>query len=86
MPHPLDRPVWTALTTRQSEFAVGDAARALRYRPEVNLFGAAADRSDAALAALAALVPEGGVLGSVEAEDWPLPSGIKGERRPPLSR
>jgi hypothetical protein len=58
MTHPLDRPVWNALTTRQSALGIGDE-RARRYRPEINLFAAAADASPRSLAALAELVPEG---------------------------
>ncbi len=65
MTHPLDRPVWTALTTRQAGFAIGDAG-ALRFDPEVALFAAAADTAPQSLAALAQLVPEGGMIGLVE--------------------
>ena len=68
--HPLDRPVWNTLTTRQAGLALGDA-RAQRFRPEVNLFGAAADGAFASLAALAGLVPVAGVLGLVEAAPHP---------------
>ncbi|MEG3125276.1 GNAT family N-acetyltransferase [Sphingomonas sp. GB1N7] len=74
-PHPLDRPVWNTLTTRQDDFATGDAA-ALRFRPEINLFGAAADRTPESLTALAALVPPGGTLGLVEAEEFAPPPGV----------
>lgn len=60
MSHPLDRPVWSALTTRQADIAerVGDA---LRIKPDYGVFAAAADASDAARAALADLPsrPEG---------------------------
>lgn len=68
--HPLDRPVWNTLTTRQAALALGDA-RAARFRPEVNLFGAAADSSFDSLAALAGLLPVEGVLGLVEATPHP---------------
>ncbi len=61
-PTPLDRPIWHSLTGRQAAVALGDA-RAVRFRPEVNLFGAAADESPAALRALAGLIEEGGTLG-----------------------
>lgn len=74
-PHPLDRPVWTALTGRQTEFAAGDA-RAVRYRPEINLLAAAADDSPEALAALAALVPAGGKIATVEGAETPVPPGL----------
>lgn len=75
MSHPLDRPVWTALTGRQAEFAAGDA-RAARYRPEINILAAAADDSPQALAALAALVPPGGKIATVEAAETPVPPGL----------
>lgn len=74
-PHPLDRPVWTALTGRQTEFAAGDA-RAVRYRPEINLLAAAADDSPEALAALAALVPAGGKIATVEGAETMVPPGL----------
>ena len=70
--HPLDRPVWNSLTTRQAHLALGDT-RALRYAPAINLFGAAADNSPANLFALACLLPPGGTLGLVEASDVALP-------------
>lgn len=75
MSHPLDRPVWTALTGRQAEFAAGDA-HALRYRPEINILAAAADDSPQALAALAALVPPGGKIATVEVAETQIPSGL----------
>lgn len=75
MSHPLDRPVWTALTGRQSMFAAGDA-RALRYRPEINLLAAAADDTPEALAALAALVPPGGRIATVESAETLVPPGL----------
>ena len=54
-PHPLDRPVWNALASRQMRFAVGDT-RARRFDRDFGLFAAAADASPECLAALAALV------------------------------
>lgn len=75
MNHPLDRPIWTALTGRQAGFAAGDG-HALRYRPEINILAAAADDSPEALAALAALVPAGGKVATVEAAETPVPPGL----------
>ena len=66
MMHPLDRPVWSALTTRQAALALGDG-RAVRLAPEYGLFAAAADASAEALADLAALVPADGGIALVEA-------------------
>ncbi len=73
--HPLDRPVWSALATRQAALALGDA-RARRFAPEYGLFAGAADASPACLAALAALIPAGGRVGIVEIEDMPTPPGV----------
>lgn len=75
MNHPLDSPVWTALSGRQARFAAG-GGRALRYRPEINILAAAADASPEALAALAALVPPGGRIATVEAAETPVPPGL----------
>lgn len=75
MSHPLDRPIWTALTGQQSGFAAGDA-HALRYRPEINILAAAADDSPEALAALAALVPPGGRIATIETVAAPVPPGL----------
>src|SRR3546814_3612198 len=48
MAHPLDRPVWSALTTRQAGFAIGDAG-AVRFDPEVAVFAAARDAAPESL-------------------------------------
>lgn len=74
--HPLDRPVWSALTTRQAGLAQGDA-RALRFAPEFGLFAAAADAAPDSLVALAALVPPRGALALVEAQAPPPVPGTK---------
>lgn len=74
-PHPLDRPVWSALTTGWSPIALGDA-RALRQDPDYGPFAACADTSPESLAALAALAPRDGVLARAEAEDQPVPAGL----------
>lgn len=59
---PLDRPIWHSLTGHHAALALGDA-RAVRFRPDVNVFGEAADTSPEALAALAGLIAPGGTLG-----------------------
>ena len=74
MPHPLDRPVWSALTTRQAPLSLGDA-RALRFAPDYAAFGAAADEEHASQAALAALVPPDGELWLVETDPPAPPPG-----------
>jgi len=72
----LDRPAWSALTTRWAGIAEGDA-RAWRVDRDYGVFGAAADRSPESLAALAELVPAQGELWLVEHEDWPAPPGTR---------
>ncbi|HEU4670378.1 MAG TPA: GNAT family N-acetyltransferase, partial [Dyella sp.] len=56
--HPLDRPVWSSLSTAHEALSLGDA-RARRYLPDVNLFASARDDGHEALAALADLVGPG---------------------------
>ncbi|XIA62524.1 GNAT family N-acetyltransferase [Bradyrhizobium sp. TZ2] len=53
--HPLDHPIWTALTTTQRSLAEGDA-RARRYPTELTPFAAMADMSAESFAALGALM------------------------------
>ncbi|MFI4976959.1 MAG: GNAT family N-acetyltransferase [Caulobacterales bacterium] len=79
--HPLDRPVWNALTTRQAGLGRGDG-QAVRLDPEYGLFAAAVDGSPGALAALAALVPDRGGLALVEtAPPPPIPGAAAAEPR-----
>src|SRR6201991_2526211 len=52
--HPLDCPIWSALSSRQAAFGT-DGALARRFREDVSPFAAAADESEAAIAALGAL-------------------------------
>lgn len=74
MEHPLDRPVWSALTTRLAAHAQGEAL-AKRIDPAIGLFVAAADRTDDGLAAFAALLPDHGDAGTMERLSWPIPAG-----------
>ena len=75
MSEPLDRPVWHALTTRQSDLAVASGA-AVRIDPEYGPFAAARDAGDEAQAALAAtLKGPHDRIGVVEREAWPAPPG-----------
>ena len=83
MAHPLDRPIWSALTTRQAGLAVGDA-RALRFDADYGVFAAAADATAGCLAALAALNPPEGGLALVEADPLPLPRGVEAASRAAL--
>lgn len=75
MAHPLDRPVWSALTTRLAPLAEGGAL-ARKLRQDVGLFASAADRSAEALAALADLLAPGEIVGTVEPSGWPAPPGL----------
>ena len=75
-PHPLDRPVWSALTSRWKPLSLGDD-RARRLAPEYGPFAAAADLSPESLAALAALAPAEGVLALLEAEAQPVPPALQ---------
>lgn len=86
MSHPLDRAVWSALTTRLSPFATPDSdARAVRIDPEVGVFLAAADTSPESRARLTELAHRHPGAGLVEAEDGPmvdvLPDGVAVARR-----
>lgn len=63
----LDRPVWSALTGRQSALAIG-GAKALRFAREYGPFGASADRSD--VAALAGLVGNDAVSAEGHGDIW----------------
>src|SRR3990170_5009890 len=53
--HPLDRPIWSALTTRQQALAEG-GERALRYPAAVAPFADMVDMSPESFAALGALM------------------------------
>lgn len=64
-PHPLDRPIWSSLTSGWSEIAQG-AGAAMRLDPDYGPFGAAADLSPNSQAAMTALIPPGGELWVVE--------------------
>ena len=69
--HPLDRPVWSAFTSRQSHLALVDGP-ALRVHPDFGLFAATADDAPESLAALGRLVrAHGGEVGLVERIDPP---------------
>jgi predicted GNAT family acetyltransferase len=64
--HPLDRPVWSALTTRQSHLAQGDRRAALRFPPEMEPFGATPDNTPEQLSALGALTANDSGVAMVE--------------------
>jgi predicted GNAT family acetyltransferase len=72
--HPLDRPVWSALASRQAGLTLGDD-RARRFAPDYGPFGAAADASSDSQSALAGLIAETGGLAVVETAPWTPPPG-----------
>jgi ribosomal protein S18 acetylase RimI-like enzyme len=76
--HVLDRPVWSALTTRQVSFAIG-GAHARRFVPEVGPFAATRDHSAESLAALATLAPAGELLLFLQADPIVLPDELVAE-------
>ena len=75
MTHPLDRPIWSALTTRQADIAerVGDA---VRLKPDYGVFAAAADASPEARASLANLPYTEDGLWCLEADPVDPPPGL----------
>ena len=77
MTHPLDRPVWNALTTAQAHLAVASGP-AVRIDPEYGPFAAARDSGDEAQAALVATLrgPDDRI-GVVERAAWPAPPGTR---------
>jgi len=79
MTHPLDRVAWNALTGPHARFAEGGAL-ARRYRPDITPFAQARDTSAESLAALAALPKPGEVMVLWDAEEPPLPPGLKAVR------
>jgi len=75
-PHPLDRPVWTALATRQAHLALGDISQALRFPPDIEPFGATIVNATEYLAQLGALIPMDGAVATVERGGITLPPGF----------
>ena len=70
MSHPLDRPVWSALTGPQSALALVDRG-ARRYAPEYAMFAALDDAAPGTLAGLGALVGAHGDVAIVEPDEPP---------------
>lgn len=76
MAHPLDRPVWNALHSRQASLARGGES-AVGFDRSCANFIAGAEPSPECLAAMAELIPSGSHGSMVEARDWPLPTGTE---------
>ncbi len=75
MSHILDRPVWSALTTRQAALAVGGEL-AKRFPPSIIPFAAARDDGVDALIALAGLAAPGESLVLASTDAIVLPDGF----------
>jgi ribosomal protein S18 acetylase RimI-like enzyme len=76
MTHPLDKLIWTALTTRQAPLSEG-GERARRFQTEIGPFAATADASDAAAASLAAIIPADGDISLLEPSPPSPPSNVE---------
>jgi hypothetical protein len=74
--HPLDCPIWSALSSQQASFG-SDGALARRFREDVSPFAAAVDDSDAAVAALAAVAHADDDMSLLEREPPARPLGIR---------
>jgi len=77
--HPLDRPAWNALNSLQAEHAVG-GDMALRFHPDIGPISAARAYDAEGLAALATLLPDEGLLATIEAQPHDLPPGTVAEK------
>ena len=75
MRHILDRPVWSALTTRHAGLAEGGSL-ARRYHPSITPFAAARDASKESLRALGELADRKEKLLLVQADEIVLPHGF----------
>lgn len=80
MEHDLRRPIWSSLTTRRRDFAVG-AGRARRFRADVGPFAASEDESTESLAALADLVADGDHVVLLQADPILEPPGLTAAMR-----
>jgi predicted GNAT family acetyltransferase len=74
-PHPLDRAAWLALIGPQWALAIVRGG-ARRFDPAYGVFAAVADRTEASLTALAALVAEHGDVAFLEPEAPPQAPGL----------
>ena len=85
MQHPLDRPVWNALTSGWAKFALG-GPRAIQLAPEYGPFAATIDRSPESLATLAECRPSEHDIWVVETDDFPAPPGMTVVTRAPVAQ
>lgn len=73
--HPLERPVWSALTSRHAHLSEGSSL-AKRYHPSASSFAAARDNGPAGLQALADLASDGQNLLLLQADVATVPPGL----------
>jgi predicted GNAT family acetyltransferase len=73
--HPLDRPVWSSLTTHHVAWSEGNTL-ARRFVRDVNLFASACDATPEAADALAELVRPGESVFVLQDPGVPLPTGL----------
>jgi ribosomal protein S18 acetylase RimI-like enzyme len=78
--HPLDRPVWSALESRQATLCVGNHL-ARRFAPGFGPFAAARDERPEALEALEELIAPCERLILLQADEGAVPRGAIAERR-----
>jgi predicted GNAT family acetyltransferase len=78
--HPLDRPIWTSLTSTHSAFSEG-SARALRFQKDVGPFAATLDDGEQSLSELAEVLEAAGSLVISQASTFVCPPNarIKGQ-------
>jgi ribosomal protein S18 acetylase RimI-like enzyme len=79
----LNRPVWSALTTGDRQFAEGGPL-ALRFPPDIAPFGATAGVSPEAFAALCALIPQDGRVALVTVDKLKPFPGLEIVREAPI--
>lgn len=74
--HPLDCPIWSALSSTQAAFAGGGDALARRFREDVSPFAAAVDDSAAAVSALGVLTHADDDMSLLERAPPSPPAGV----------
>ena len=75
MPHPLDRPIWSSLTSRHAALSEGNSL-ARRFTPSIHPFGATLDASSESLAALAGITRPGETVVMLQRDEIPVPRGF----------
>jgi len=78
--HALDKPIWSALETRQAHHAEGGEL-ARRFRADVSPFVAGRDGSRAAAQAIAELIPAGDDVSLLEVAPPDAPAGVSETRK-----